>query len=81
MDFRNMGKPHPGAPANDKAAPGHTAMGAYARQSHEQATAKAKMHDAQAGELRAHGESVSGTYLVVRSRPSRRERACLLVLA
>lgn len=76
-----MGNPHPGAPANDKAAPGHTAMGAYARQSHEQATAKAKMHDAQAGELRAHGESVSGTYLVVRSRPSRRERACLLVLA
>ena len=66
-----MGNPHPGAPGsmrNDKAAPGHTSMGAFARQTHEQATGKAKTHDAQAGELRAHGASVSGTYLVVRAR-------------
>ena len=69
-----MGNPHPGAPGtmrNDKAAPGHTAMGAFARQSHEQATAAAKMHDAQAGELRAKGASVSGTYLTVRPRSRR----------
>ena len=70
MDFRNLGNPHPGAPGamhNDKTAPGHTAVGAFERQTHEQVTNKAKAHDALAGEMRARGESVSGTYLVVRS--------------
>ena len=82
-----MGNPRPGAPGtmhNDKTAPGHTAMGAFERQSHEQGTSTAKAHDALAGEMRARGESVSGTYLVVRARArtcsqlALRQSACLL---
>jgi hypothetical protein len=77
MDFRNLGNPHPGAPGathKDKTAQGHTAVGAFDRQTHEQGTNKAKAHDALAGEIRARGESVSGTYLVVRSLLARARR-------
>ena len=83
MDFRNLGNPRPGAPGtlhNDKKAPGHTAMGAFERQTHEQGTSTAKAHDALAGEMRARGESVSGTYLVVRALLARARRLPCLAL-
>jgi hypothetical protein len=72
---RNMGNPRPGAPHTaHHETQGRGAMGSFERQTHEQATHHAKVHDAQAGALRSKAESVSGSYLVVRALSARAAR-------